>query len=111
MMRLFAKVLMLVGCLTISTQILALGLGELTLRSALNQPLDAEIELVDAEGLSQWEIKPFLASNVAFEQAAVDTVAVGLHTFLLVDGRTLAHSHVRALHELDGQKDHCKLHK
>ena len=72
MMRLFAKVLMLVGCLTISTQILALGLGELTLRSALNQPLDAEIELVDAEGLSQWEIKPFLASNVAFEQAGVD---------------------------------------
>ena len=72
MMRLFAKVLMLVGSLTISTQLLALGLGELTLNSALNQPLDAEIELVDAEGLSQWEIKPFLASNVAFEQAGVD---------------------------------------
>ena len=72
MIRLFAKVLMLVGCLTISTQLLALGLGELTLRSALNQPLDAELELVDAEGLSQWEIKPFLASSVAFERAGVE---------------------------------------
>ena len=72
MMRLFAKVLMLVGCLTISTQLLALGLGELKLHSALNQPLDAEIELVDAEGLSQWEIKPFLASSVAFERAGVE---------------------------------------
>ena len=72
MKRLLANTLMLVGGLTASTQLLALGLGELKLKSALNQPLQAEIELVDTQGLSQWEIKPTLASAADFERAGVD---------------------------------------
>ncbi|MFK4751946.1 FimV/HubP family polar landmark protein [Oceanobacter antarcticus] len=72
MKRLFANALLLVGSLTMSTQLLALGLGELTLKSALNQPLAAEIALVDSEGLSEWEIKPVLASTDAFERYSVE---------------------------------------
>lgn len=72
MKRLLANTLMLVGGLTASSQLLALGLGELTLKSALNQPLQAEIELVETDGLSQWEIKPALASASDFERAGVD---------------------------------------
>ncbi|MCD8521014.1 MAG: hypothetical protein LRY66_15805 [Saccharospirillaceae bacterium] len=72
MKRLLANTLMLIGGLTASSQLLALGLGELTLKSALNQPLQAEIELVETDGLSQWEIKPALASASDFERAGVD---------------------------------------
>jgi len=42
MKRLLANTLMLVGGLTASSQLLALGLGELDLKSNLNQPLQAE---------------------------------------------------------------------
>ena len=71
MKRLFANALMLVG-LTTSSQIMALGLGELTLKSALNQPLVAEIDLVDTAGLSAEEMRPSLATQAAFERAGVD---------------------------------------
>lgn len=74
MKRLIAKSLMLAGGLTLSAQLMALGLGELTLKSALNQPLTAEIELVDAQDLSKWEIKPSLATTADFERAGVDRV-------------------------------------
>ncbi len=39
----------------------ALGLGELTLKSAQNQPLDAEIELLDVRDLTPAEVAPSLA--------------------------------------------------
>ncbi|KLJ13914.1 hypothetical protein G1E_36030, partial [Pseudomonas sp. TJI-51] len=39
----------------------ALGLGELTLKSAQNQPLDAEIELLDVRDLKAAEVAPSLA--------------------------------------------------
>ncbi len=72
MKRLLANTIMLVGGLTASSQLLALGLGELTLQSALNQPLKAEIKLVDSDGLTKWEIKPSLAAAGDFERAGVD---------------------------------------
>ncbi len=50
----------------------ALGLGEITLHSALNQPLDAEIELLEVGDLNDSEIKVSLASADAFEHAGVD---------------------------------------
>ena len=50
----------------------ALGLGEVTLQSSLNQPLVAEIELLDTRGLENNELKPSLASPEAFNQAGVD---------------------------------------
>ena len=74
MKRLIAKSLMLAGGLSLSSNLMALGLGEMTLKSALNQPLQAEIELVDVKDLSKWEIKPSLASVADFERAGVDRV-------------------------------------
>ncbi|WP_165676342.1 FimV family protein [Metapseudomonas otitidis] len=50
----------------------ALGLGEVTLKSALNQPLDAEIELLDVRDLSSSEVVPSLASAEEFGKAGVD---------------------------------------
>lgn len=40
----------------------ALGLGELTLKSTPNQPLVAEIELLDVQQLTAAEVVPSLAS-------------------------------------------------
>ena len=50
----------------------ALGLGEVTLKSALNQPLVAEIELLDAKSLAPGEVVPVLASQADFNRAGVD---------------------------------------
>ncbi|MFK0094625.1 FimV/HubP family polar landmark protein [Pseudomonas sp. NPDC090592] len=49
----------------------ALGLGELTLKSAQNQPLDAEIELLDVRDLKAAEVAPSLASPEEFSKAGV----------------------------------------
>ena len=49
----------------------ALGLGELTLKSAQNQPLDAEIELLDVRDLTTAEVAPSLAPPEEFAKAGV----------------------------------------
>jgi pilus assembly protein FimV len=53
----------------------ALGLGELTLKSTLNQPLEAEIELLDVKDLTAAEVVPSLASPDDFAKAGVDRQA------------------------------------
>lgn len=50
----------------------ALGLGEVTLQSALNQPLVAEIELLEVRDLEGTEVVPRLASAEEFNKAGVD---------------------------------------
>ena len=50
----------------------ALGLGEVTLQSALNQPLVAEIELLEVRDLASNELLPNLASPEEFTRAGVD---------------------------------------
>lgn len=50
----------------------ALGLGEVSVKSALNEPLVAEIELLDARGLSAEDIRSRLASPEDFSRAGVD---------------------------------------
>ena len=50
----------------------ALGVGEVTLKSALNQPLVAEIELLDANTLAPGEVVPGLASVEDFNRAGID---------------------------------------
>jgi FimV-like protein len=50
----------------------AVGLGEITLHSALEQPFNADIELVDTAGLSASDIHVGLASPDAFSRAGVD---------------------------------------
>jgi pilus assembly protein FimV len=53
----------------------ALELGELTLKSAVNQPLLAEIELLDIRGTTAAEIKPALATPEDFARFGVDRQA------------------------------------
>ena len=53
----------------------ALGLGELTLKSAQNQPLDAEIELLDVRDLKAAEVAPSLAPAQEFSKAGVPFAA------------------------------------
>ncbi|MEK8079626.1 FimV/HubP family polar landmark protein [Pseudomonas sp. XK-1] len=50
----------------------ALGLGEITLHSALSQPLDAEIELLNIGDLSNSDLKVRLAPAEVFSRSGVD---------------------------------------
>ncbi len=50
----------------------ALGLGEVHLNSALNEPLDAEIKLLDTRGLSAGQVVVGLASPADFERNGVE---------------------------------------
>ncbi len=50
----------------------ALGLGEIKLLSTLNQPLEAEIKLLQANDLSENEILIGLAANEDFKRAGID---------------------------------------
>lgn len=50
----------------------ALGLGEVNLKSSLNQPLDAEIKLLQIRDLTKQEILIGLASRDDFERIGVD---------------------------------------
>ena len=50
----------------------ALGVGDFKLNSALNQPLDAEIRLIDMGDLDQSQVKVVLASPESFKLAGVD---------------------------------------
>ena len=53
----------------------ALGLGELTLKSTQNQPLLAEIELLDVKDLTAAEVVPSLAPSDEFSKAGVQRPA------------------------------------
>ncbi|WP_309304281.1 hypothetical protein [Pseudomonas sp. LS1212] len=64
--------MMLVGMLLQVPQASALGLGEIMLGSSLNQPLKAEIELLDAAGLDPSELSAGLASADEFSRAGLD---------------------------------------
>ena len=55
-----------------SNMVQALGVGEINLRSALNQPLEAEIELLQVRDLGSAEIRSVLASPDDFGRAGVD---------------------------------------
>ena len=50
----------------------ALGLGEISLQSALNQPLNADIQLMETRDLDKTEIIPRLASAEDFSKAGVE---------------------------------------
>lgn len=52
----------------------ALGLGEISLHSALGQPFDADVELIEAGGMSPDEIVVGLAPPEAFAKAGVERV-------------------------------------
>ncbi len=50
----------------------ALGLGELTLHSFLNEPLDAEVDLLETQGLDTGQIRIRLATREDFKRAGVE---------------------------------------
>ena len=62
--------ILLVACYTPLAS--ALGLGEIRLHSALAEPLEADIELIDARGLGADDIKVRLAPNHVFARAGVE---------------------------------------
>jgi FimV-like protein len=52
----------------------ALGLGDITLHSAMGQPLNADIELIETNGLNPEDIRVSLASTEAFSKAGIERV-------------------------------------
>ncbi len=55
-----------------STNVVALGLGEIELKSALNQPLNAEVELLSATESELGELKVAVGSAQAFANAGIE---------------------------------------
>ncbi|MDY7561133.1 FimV/HubP family polar landmark protein [Pseudomonas sp. 10B1] len=66
----------------------ALGLGEITLHSALDQPFNADIELLETAGLTADDIHVGLASQDAFSRAGVDRLFFlnDLHFTTVING-------------------------
>lgn len=60
------------GSALYSGMVPALGLGEITLHSALSQPLDAEIELLNIGDLTDSDLKVRLAPTEVFDRSGVD---------------------------------------
>ncbi|HEY0289705.1 MAG TPA: FimV/HubP family polar landmark protein [Pseudomonas sp.] len=59
-----------------SGMVQALGLGGLTVKSTLNQPLLAEIELTQVQDLNATQVVPSLATSAEFAQAGVGRMAI-----------------------------------
>lgn len=73
-LRSWVNVLVVVAAMGYSALASALGLGEITLHSALNQPLRADIALVDVTGVSESDLSASLASPDDFSRAGVERV-------------------------------------
>ncbi len=73
MIRKLAFALSLLGA-SYSGSVYSLGLGEVSVKSNLNQPLQAEIELLSADEFSAAEVLPGLATREEFLKANVDRV-------------------------------------
>src|SRR5210317_484321 len=71
MFRKSALAMAMLGSL-VSANVAALGLGEIDLKSALNQPLSAEIELLSATASELEELKVSIGSSDAFANAGID---------------------------------------
>ncbi|WP_030130064.1 FimV/HubP family polar landmark protein [Pseudomonas sp. QTF5] len=69
-----ARLLLVGGAVTYSALAPALGLGEITQHSALNQPFNADIALEDAGGLQEGELSVSLATVDEFSRAGVERV-------------------------------------
>ena len=71
MVRRTAAVIFTLGCLQASA-VSALGLGELTLESFLNEPFKAKVDLLNTEGLNPHQIRIRLATLDDFDRMGVD---------------------------------------
>ena len=60
------------ACLLFATpSLMALGLGEITLNSSLNEPLDADIKVLSSADLDEGQLLVSLASAESFERAGI----------------------------------------
>ena len=89
MKRTLLSTLVITSTLGLSTSVLALGMGELKLQSSLNEPLQAEIQLTNVKGLTEWEIKPSLASEKDFDRAGVEKTFFLSDIDFSVDGKRI----------------------
>jgi pilus assembly protein FimV len=71
MARKFAAVVFSLGCVQ-AGPLMALGLGEITLDSYLNEPLKAEVDLLNVGGLHEDQIRIRLATADDFKRMGVD---------------------------------------
>lgn len=76
MVRKLANKLLPLLFLLLPSAAFALGLGDIRLRSALNQPLDAEIELLSVKPGETDSIRAALASSETFSRIGLDRPAV-----------------------------------
>lgn len=74
MLRKLAIAIAASGAMMSASSAYALGMGDMELDSALNQPLNARIKLLKASELEDWEIKPNLASPDEFQKSGVEHV-------------------------------------
>lgn len=74
-MTLDRRVLLFTALLIYSGMASALGMGDIRLHSALNQPLSAEIDLLDVGELSAGDIRVVLASSSDFAHIGVERLA------------------------------------
>ena len=67
----------------------SLGLGELQLNSSLNQPLDAQIQLLNVGELDPAQIRVHLANEIDFNRAGVERIffLTDLRFSVAVDGK------------------------
>lgn len=71
-LRFCGRLLVIGGAVAYSALAPALGLGDITMHSALNQPLRADIGLVDAAGLQEGDLSVSLATADEFKRAGVE---------------------------------------
>jgi pilus assembly protein FimV len=71
MFRKSALAMAMLGALA-TGQVVALGLGEIELKSSLNQPLNAEVALISATDAELRELKVAIGSSVAFDNAGIE---------------------------------------
>jgi len=74
MLRKLAIAIAASGAMISASYVNALGMGDIELESALNQPLNAHIKLIKASELENWEIKPDLASADEFQKSGIEHV-------------------------------------
>jgi pilus assembly protein FimV len=74
-MKIAVRRVLLMSALLAPGAVFALGLGEIKLNSALNQPFDAEIELVSATQEDLGALRAALASNETFVRYGLDRPA------------------------------------
>jgi pilus assembly protein FimV len=92
-LRPLSKIIVLLIGLFASSFVFSLGLGDITLKSSYNEPLNAEIRLLQPQELSESEILVALASSEDFSRVGLDRdfFLTGLKFTVVLDDRNNAY--------------------